>query len=65
MRKFSRVFFIFFTFLLVSCSTSKKEKDIDNIKIPNTEIVTAIKKKEYNLDPRFSNDINTDDFLKG
>lgn len=60
MRKFSRVFFIFFTFLLVSCSTSKKEKDIDNIKIPNTEIVTAIKKKEYNLDPRFSNDINTD-----
>ena len=62
MKKFSKIFLILMAFLLVSCSNNKKEKERqnDNSKSSNTEIVTAIKKQEYNLDPKLSNSLNND-----
>lgn len=60
MKKFSKIFLILMTFLLISCSNNKKERQSDNSKISNTEIVTAIKKQEYNLDPKLSNSLNND-----
>ena len=62
MKKFSKIFLILMAFLLVSCSNNKKEKEKqnDNSKSSNTEIVTAIKKQEYNLDPKLSNSLNND-----
>ncbi|MBF1294558.1 MAG: ABC transporter substrate-binding protein [Parvimonas sp.] len=60
MKKFSKIFLILIAFILVSCSNSKKEKQNDNSKTSNTEIVTAIKKQEYNLDPKLSNSLNND-----
>lgn len=60
MKKFSKIFLILIIFLLVSCSTNKKEKQSDNSKTSNTEIITAIKKQEYNLDPKLSDSLNND-----
>lgn len=60
MKKFLKIFLILMTFLLVSCSNNKKDKQSDNSKTSNTEIVTAIKKQEYNLDPKLSDSLNND-----
>ncbi len=60
MKKFSKIFLILMTFLLISCSNNKKERQNDNSKTSNTEIITAIKKQEYNLDPKLSNSLNND-----
>ncbi|EGL38517.1 ABC transporter, substrate-binding protein, family 5 [Parvimonas sp. oral taxon 110 str. F0139] len=60
MKKFSKIFLILMAFLLVSCSNNKKEKQNDNSKTSNTEIVTAIKKQDYNFNPKLSNSLNND-----
>ena len=60
MKKFSKIFLILMVFLLVSCSNNKKEKQKNDSNTSNTEIVTAIKKQEYNLDPKLSNSLNND-----
>lgn len=60
MKKFSKIFLILIAFILVSCSNSKKEKQNDNSKTSNTEIITAIKKQDYNFNPKLSNSLNND-----
>ncbi|MBF1300342.1 MAG: ABC transporter substrate-binding protein [Parvimonas sp.] len=60
MKKFSKIFLILIAFILVSCSNNKKEKQNDNSKTSNTEIVTAIKKQDYNFNPKLSNSLNND-----
>ena len=63
MKKFSKIFLILMVFLLVSCSTNKKEKQKNTSNTSNTEIITAIKKQEYNLDPKLSNSLNNDSVI--
>ena len=63
MKKFSKIFLILMVFLLVSCSTNKKEKQKNASNTSNTEIITAIKKQEYNLDPKLSNSLNNDSVI--
>ena len=60
MKKFSKIFLILIAFILVSCSNNKKEQQNDNSKTSNTEIVTAIKKQDYNFNPKLSNSLNND-----
>lgn len=60
MKKFLKIFLILIAFILVSCSNNKKEQQNDNSKTSNTEIVTAIKKQDYNFNPKLSNSLNND-----
>lgn len=59
MKKFLKLFLMLMALTLVACSNNKKEKK-DETKTSNTEITTAIKKQEYNLDPKLSNSLNND-----
>lgn len=59
MKKFFKLFLMLMALTLVACSNNKKEKK-DETKTSNTEITTAIKKQEYNLDPRYSDSIEND-----
>ena len=59
MKKFFKLFLMLMALTLVACSNNKKEKK-DETKTSNTEITTAIKKQEYNLDPKLSNSLNND-----
>ena len=63
MKKFSKIFLILMVFLLVSCSNNKEEKQKNASNTSNTEIITAIKKQEYNLDPKLSNSLNNDSVM--
>lgn len=60
MKKISKIFLLLMTFLLVSCSNNKKDKQSDNLKTSNTEIVTAIRKLDYNFNPKLSDSLNND-----
>lgn len=56
--KAKKYFFLIFSLILLSACSNKEKKE--EVKNTNTEISTAIRKKEYNLDPRFSNSIDSD-----